>query len=182
MASSLTTTCPTSPPPTFYLDEKWKLSKKETSSSSSSIRSRSSFIVKNSSNKRCAFTRKCARTKGLGNRAEPLGPCLVNGHIMTRLELYGEWDPIPSQRVLAFVGYPTSPNSSGLGVHPIHPLHFLTNSIIESQPSEVDPDARHFVDEVAMAEKQCKLIVGVNVATEELEIVALQLKGVPRRL
>ncbi|KAH1030564.1 hypothetical protein J1N35_042738 [Gossypium stocksii] len=60
MASSLAT-CSTSPPPSFYLDEKWKLSKKETSSSSSSIRSRSSFIIKNPSNKRCAFTRKCAR-------------------------------------------------------------------------------------------------------------------------
>ncbi|KAK8651370.1 hypothetical protein V6N13_140974 [Hibiscus sabdariffa] len=51
MASSSVTPCSS-----FYFDEKWMFSKKETSSSS--------FMVKNSSGswtKRCAFTRKCAR-------------------------------------------------------------------------------------------------------------------------
>ncbi|KAM2281003.1 hypothetical protein ACFX1S_041657 [Malus domestica] len=49
-------------PPPFYFDEKWKLSKKEGSSrwsrSSSSI-----HLMKNSSrsNRRCSFSRKCAR-------------------------------------------------------------------------------------------------------------------------
>ncbi|KAL3523840.1 hypothetical protein ACH5RR_016674 [Cinchona calisaya] len=49
------------PPPQLYLDEKWKLFKKE--SSSRSCRSSASFIKNNipSNNKRCAFTRKCAR-------------------------------------------------------------------------------------------------------------------------
>ncbi|KAK8531791.1 hypothetical protein V6N13_131149 [Hibiscus sabdariffa] len=68
MASSNLSNC-SSAPPSFYFDEKWKLSKKESSSSrsrssSSSSSSSSSFMVKNSSashNKRCAFTRKCAR-------------------------------------------------------------------------------------------------------------------------
>lgn len=45
-------------PAQFYLDEKWKLSKKE--SSSRSCRSSASFL-KNPTHKRCAFTRKCAR-------------------------------------------------------------------------------------------------------------------------
>ncbi|KAK8542230.1 hypothetical protein V6N13_137197 [Hibiscus sabdariffa] len=63
MASSNLSTC-SSAPPSFYFDEKWKLSKKESSSSRSRSSSSSSFIIKNSSaspNKRCAFTRKCAR-------------------------------------------------------------------------------------------------------------------------
>ncbi|XWS07742.1 hypothetical protein CRYUN_Cryun41cG0016600 [Craigia yunnanensis] len=59
MASTLTTS--SSAPSSFYIDEKWKLSKKESSSRSRS----SSFMIKNCcssfSNKRCAFTRKCAR-------------------------------------------------------------------------------------------------------------------------
>ncbi|KAK9284021.1 hypothetical protein L1049_012280 [Liquidambar formosana] len=43
--------------PQFYLDEKWKLSKKEGSRS----RSSTSPLMKNTSNRRCSFTRKCAR-------------------------------------------------------------------------------------------------------------------------
>ncbi|KAL1542183.1 hypothetical protein AAHA92_26313 [Salvia divinorum] len=49
--------------PHLYLEDKWKLSKKETSSSLSRTRSRStssSSLIKNSSQRRCAFTRKCA--------------------------------------------------------------------------------------------------------------------------
>ncbi|KAK9742439.1 hypothetical protein RND81_03G173100 [Saponaria officinalis] len=46
---------------TIYFDEKWKLSKKEGSIKSRSCRSSSSFLSDNSSNKRCAFSRKCAR-------------------------------------------------------------------------------------------------------------------------
>ncbi|XAR66268.1 hypothetical protein NMG60_11012439 [Bertholletia excelsa] len=49
------------PPPPLYLDEKWKLSKKE---GSRSTRSSTSFLMKDSttpSRRRCAFTRKCAR-------------------------------------------------------------------------------------------------------------------------
>ncbi|KAM5556447.1 hypothetical protein ABKV19_024035 [Rosa sericea] len=74
MASSISasTTCATAtaatghhhPPPNFYFDETWKLSKKEGSSlslsSSRSSRSGSSNCHK-SSNRRCAFSRKCAR-------------------------------------------------------------------------------------------------------------------------
>ncbi|KAJ8438457.1 hypothetical protein Cgig2_027137 [Carnegiea gigantea] len=45
----------------LYLDEKWKLSKKEGSSRSSSLKSSASFLSGNSSNRRCAFSRKCAR-------------------------------------------------------------------------------------------------------------------------
>ncbi|OAY46117.1 hypothetical protein MANES_07G117800v8 [Manihot esculenta] len=48
-----------SAPPQFYFDQKWKLSKKEGSSRSS--RSSSSPFMKNSSQRRCSFTRKCAR-------------------------------------------------------------------------------------------------------------------------
>ncbi|XP_065871174.1 small polypeptide DEVIL 11-like [Euphorbia lathyris] len=50
-----------SAPAQFYLDEKWKLSKKETSSRSCN-RSSTSPLMKNSpSQRRCSFTRKCAR-------------------------------------------------------------------------------------------------------------------------
>ena len=42
--------------PQFYLDEKWKLSKKEGSRS----RSSTSPLMRNSSQRRCSFTRKCA--------------------------------------------------------------------------------------------------------------------------
>ncbi|XVF75311.1 hypothetical protein PTKIN_Ptkin13bG0177200 [Pterospermum kingtungense] len=66
MASTLAS-C-SSAPPSFYFDEKWKLSKKETSSRSRSSSSTSSVLIINdnsssssSSGKRCAFTRKCAR-------------------------------------------------------------------------------------------------------------------------
>ncbi|KAK6270729.1 hypothetical protein POUND7_007827 [Theobroma cacao] len=62
MAATLAT-C-SSAPPSFYFDDKWKLSKKESSSRSRSS-STSSFIKNSSSSssshKRCAFTRKCAR-------------------------------------------------------------------------------------------------------------------------
>ncbi|CAO2825520.1 unnamed protein product [Amaranthus hypochondriacus] len=53
---------------TLFFDEKWKLSKKEGScrrngstKSSSSSSSSSSFLSGNSSNRRCAFSRKCSR-------------------------------------------------------------------------------------------------------------------------
>ncbi|KAG6404435.1 hypothetical protein SASPL_136683 [Salvia splendens] len=53
--------------PHLYLEDKWKLSKKESTTTSSSLsrtRSRSasssSSLIKNSSQRRCAFTRKCA--------------------------------------------------------------------------------------------------------------------------
>ncbi|KAJ6727026.1 ROTUNDIFOLIA-LIKE PROTEIN [Salix purpurea] len=46
-------------PPQFYFDEKWKLSKNEGSSRSRS--STSSLMKKNSSQRRCSFSRKCAR-------------------------------------------------------------------------------------------------------------------------
>ncbi|KMT18349.1 hypothetical protein BVRB_2g025060 [Beta vulgaris subsp. vulgaris] len=46
---------------TIYFDEKWKLSKKEGSRRTVSSRSSSSFLSGNSSNRRCAFSRKCAR-------------------------------------------------------------------------------------------------------------------------
>ncbi|KAF9676845.1 hypothetical protein SADUNF_Sadunf08G0045800 [Salix dunnii] len=48
-----------SAPPQFYFDEKWKLSKNEGSSRSRS--STSSLMEKKSSQRRCSFTRKCAR-------------------------------------------------------------------------------------------------------------------------
>ena len=49
-----------SAPPQFYFDEKWKLSKKEGSSRSG--RSSTAPLMKNSSSqRRCSFTRKCAR-------------------------------------------------------------------------------------------------------------------------
>ncbi|KAL9230141.1 hypothetical protein vseg_005529 [Gypsophila vaccaria] len=47
--------------PTIYFDEKWKLSKKEVGPRSRSCRSSSSFLSGISSNRRCAFSRKCAR-------------------------------------------------------------------------------------------------------------------------
>ncbi|KAJ6717914.1 DVL19-RELATED-RELATED [Salix purpurea] len=56
MATTLTHSA--SAPPQFYFDEKWKLSKKEGSSRS---RSSTSSLMKNSSHRRCSFTRKCAR-------------------------------------------------------------------------------------------------------------------------
>ncbi|KAE8669282.1 peptidyl-prolyl cis-trans isomerase FKBP20-1-like isoform X1 [Hibiscus syriacus] len=46
----------TAQPRSFYLDEKWKLSKRESLSSSSYS---SSFTAR--SRQRCAFTRKCAK-------------------------------------------------------------------------------------------------------------------------
>ncbi|CAJ1970913.1 unnamed protein product [Sphenostylis stenocarpa] len=52
MASSVSTA------PTLYFDEKWKLSKKEGSTRS---RSSSTPLIKNSSQRRCAFASKCAR-------------------------------------------------------------------------------------------------------------------------
>ncbi|KAK9037059.1 hypothetical protein V6N11_021981 [Hibiscus sabdariffa] len=49
----------------FYFDDKWKFSRKESSlksrSSSFSSSSSSSYMMKDSSSKRCGFTRKCAR-------------------------------------------------------------------------------------------------------------------------
>lgn len=61
MATAAASSAPANPhPPQFYFDEKWKLSKKE--SSSRSCCSSASFIKNPSqSQKRCAFTRKCAR-------------------------------------------------------------------------------------------------------------------------
>ncbi|GKU91965.1 hypothetical protein SLEP1_g5762 [Rubroshorea leprosula] len=56
MATALATTATAQP--NFYFDEKWKLSKKEGSSRS---RSSNSPLMKNSSQRRCSFTRKCAR-------------------------------------------------------------------------------------------------------------------------
>ncbi|KAJ7960136.1 Rotundifolia-like protein [Quillaja saponaria] len=58
--ASISSTCTTSSAPPFYFDEKWKLSKKEGSSRS---RSSNSSLMKNSSEsqRRCAFTRKCAK-------------------------------------------------------------------------------------------------------------------------
>ncbi|XP_075512785.1 small polypeptide DEVIL 11-like [Primulina tabacum] len=42
--------------PQLYLDDKWKLSKKESSLS----RSQSSAVIRVSAKRRCCFTRKCA--------------------------------------------------------------------------------------------------------------------------
>ncbi|CAK8538176.1 unnamed protein product [Lathyrus sativus] len=47
------------PQPPLYFDEKWKLSKKEASTRSRS--SSSSFIKNTSTQRKCAFARKCAR-------------------------------------------------------------------------------------------------------------------------
>ncbi|XP_022139156.1 uncharacterized protein LOC111010130 [Momordica charantia] len=45
--------------PPFYLEEKWKLSKKEAPARS---RSSASYpLMRNSSERRCSFTRKCAK-------------------------------------------------------------------------------------------------------------------------
>ncbi|EXB65257.1 hypothetical protein L484_025336 [Morus notabilis] len=54
------------PPPSFYLDEKWKLSKKESLSRSRSssfplVKNNSSSSSSAASRRRCSFTRKCAR-------------------------------------------------------------------------------------------------------------------------
>ncbi|XP_043702086.1 small polypeptide DEVIL 11-like [Telopea speciosissima] len=46
--------------PQFYLDEKWKLSKKEGSRSCRSSTSSTSPLMRNSSQRRCSFTRKCS--------------------------------------------------------------------------------------------------------------------------
>ncbi|KAJ8766077.1 hypothetical protein K2173_020593 [Erythroxylum novogranatense] len=57
MATTLTHSA--SAPPQLFFDEKWRLSKKE-----GSLRSRSSTtapLMKTSSQRRCSFTRKCAR-------------------------------------------------------------------------------------------------------------------------
>ncbi|GKV04270.1 hypothetical protein SLEP1_g16448 [Rubroshorea leprosula] len=54
MAIALATTATTQP--NFYFDKKWKLSKKEGSSRS---RSSNSPLMKNSSQQRYSFTRKC---------------------------------------------------------------------------------------------------------------------------
>ncbi|XP_057523703.1 small polypeptide DEVIL 11 [Amaranthus tricolor] len=67
MASEITfssTKTPISTNSTIYFDEKWKLSKKDGSNRrnvSTRSSSSSSFLSGNSSNKRCAFSRKCAR-------------------------------------------------------------------------------------------------------------------------
>ncbi|OIV95622.1 hypothetical protein TanjilG_23853 [Lupinus angustifolius] len=62
--ASITSTTPTcsstteGTAPPFYFDEKWKLSKKEGSSRS---RSSTTPLMKDSTQKKCAFARKCAR-------------------------------------------------------------------------------------------------------------------------
>ncbi|MFS7957939.1 hypothetical protein Hanom_Chr07g00672381 [Helianthus anomalus] len=64
---AMTTPTTTAPPHLTYLDENWKLSKKESisrsrSSTSSLIRNSSSSATATTvSHRRCAFTRKCAR-------------------------------------------------------------------------------------------------------------------------
>ncbi|PIA60387.1 hypothetical protein AQUCO_00300109v1 [Aquilegia coerulea] len=55
-----TSSLPPPPPPQFYMDEKWKLSKKECSRSRSSSTTSATPFMRNSSKRRCAFTRKCA--------------------------------------------------------------------------------------------------------------------------
>ncbi|CAL5190010.1 unnamed protein product [Lathyrus oleraceus] len=57
MPSSMETS---QPQPPLYFDEKWKLSKKEASTRSRSSSS-SSFIKNSSTQRKCAFARKCAR-------------------------------------------------------------------------------------------------------------------------
>ncbi|TKY47441.1 DEVIL protein [Spatholobus suberectus] len=65
MASTCASTCSgssnntESAPPLYFNNEKWKLSKKEGSSTRS--RSSTSPLMKNSTQRRCAFARKCAR-------------------------------------------------------------------------------------------------------------------------
>ncbi|CAN0837498.1 Small polypeptide DEVIL 11 [Linum grandiflorum] len=63
MAAACTLSHSTSAPPQFYLDDKWKLSKKESSSRScrSSTNTPTTPTMKNSSQRRCSFSRKCAR-------------------------------------------------------------------------------------------------------------------------
>lgn len=57
--ATLTHSASASAPPQFYLDEKWKFSKKEGSSRSRS--STTSTTTTTFSQRRCSFTRKCAR-------------------------------------------------------------------------------------------------------------------------
>ncbi|KAE9598786.1 hypothetical protein Lal_00022379 [Lupinus albus] len=45
--------------PPFYIDEKWKLSKKERFSSRN--HSSTTLLMKDTTQKKCAFARKCAR-------------------------------------------------------------------------------------------------------------------------
>ncbi|KDP44933.1 hypothetical protein JCGZ_01433 [Jatropha curcas] len=59
MATSATLRHSTSAPAQFYFDEKWKLSKKE--GSSRSRLSTSPLMKSTTSQRRCSFTRKCAR-------------------------------------------------------------------------------------------------------------------------
>ncbi|CAN1257477.1 Small polypeptide DEVIL 11 [Linum perenne] len=62
MAASSTLPHATTAPPQFYLDDNWKLSKKESSSRSSrSSTSTTTPLMKNSSQRKCSFSRKCAR-------------------------------------------------------------------------------------------------------------------------
>ncbi|KAG6602389.1 hypothetical protein SDJN02_07119, partial [Cucurbita argyrosperma subsp. argyrosperma] len=58
VGASATASNPTANDPPFYFDEKWRLSKKE---GLTRTRSSSFPLVKNSSLRRCSFTRKCAR-------------------------------------------------------------------------------------------------------------------------
>lgn len=57
--ATLTHSASASAPPQFYLDEKWRFSKKEGSSRSRS--STTSTTTTTFSQRRCSFTRKCAR-------------------------------------------------------------------------------------------------------------------------
>lgn len=59
VAATATTSTATASDPPLYFDEKWKMSKKE--SLTRSTRPSSFPIMKNSSHRRCSFTRKCAR-------------------------------------------------------------------------------------------------------------------------
>ncbi|CAN1173969.1 Small polypeptide DEVIL 11 [Linum perenne] len=69
MAASSTLPHATTAPPQFYLDDNWKLSKKESSSRSSrsstsaaaSSATTTTPLMKNSSQRKCSFSRKCAR-------------------------------------------------------------------------------------------------------------------------
>lgn len=60
MASASNMESATAPPP-LYFDEKWKLSKKEGSSRSRCSSTRTHFIKSSTTQRRCAFARKCAR-------------------------------------------------------------------------------------------------------------------------